>query len=79
LSNPSSYSFLSLEIKFKVFFSIVIIFLKTIINDNDNNKNNTNDYKLHSDAPARPKFLGSGSSNNNNNNIIIKLIRPKFL
>jgi hypothetical protein len=81
LSDPSSYSFLSLEIKFKVFFSIVIIFFKKIINDNDNNKNNTNDYKLGSDDPARPKFLGSGSPNNNNNIIIIiiKLIRPKFL
>jgi len=56
LSDPSSYSFLSLEIKFKVFFSIVIIFFKKIINDNDNNKNNTNDYKLGSDDPARPKF-----------------------
>jgi hypothetical protein len=46
LSDPSSYSFLSLEIKFKVFFSIVIIFFKKIINDNDNNKNNTNDYNF---------------------------------
>jgi len=42
--------------------------------------NNTNDYKLGSDAPARPKFLGSGSpNNNNNNNNNIKLIRPRFL
>jgi hypothetical protein len=36
----------------------------------NNNKNNTNDYKLESGAPARPKFLGSGSSNNNKNNNI---------
>jgi hypothetical protein len=48
----------------------------------NNNKNNTNDYKLESGAPARPKFLGSGSSNNNKNNNIYnkkKLIWPKFL
>ena len=72
---------------------IVIIFYFKFINDNDNdnynnknsNKNNTNDYKLGSDIPVRPKFLGSGSPNNNKNNNIynisnnIKLVLSKFL
>jgi hypothetical protein len=59
------------------FFDSNNIFKFFFINDNKNNKNKTNDYKLGSGAPARPKFLGSGSPNNNKNNNInnnIKLL-----